>query len=121
MSLEDMFVYDNMEDDVYEAGLLKEVMDEFEEQNIKLDDIISNKRRITMKSFHVLNELLSQWHLEKRYSIVDVIVALSNYSYTINDIMLLLNSENVLFVRETLAAKYGKKIVSVTDSSEFFE
>lgn len=121
MSLEDMFVYDSLEDDVYESGLLKEIMDEFEEQGINLDAIIANKRRITMKSFHIFNDLLSQWHLEKRYSIVDVIVALSNYSYTINDIMLMLSSENVLFVRETLAAKYNKKIVTVTDSSEFFD
>ena len=121
MSLEDMFVYDSMEDDVYEAGILKEIIGEFEEQKINLDDIIKNKRRITMKSFHIFNDLLSQWHLEKRYSIVDVVVALSNFSYSIDEIMLLLNSENVLYVRETLAAKYGKKIVTVTDSSEFFD
>ena len=120
-TLEEMFVYDNLAEDVHESIILQGVLDTLEDSNIDIDDIIQNKRRITMKEFYIFNEQLTKWHVDGKYSIIDVIVALSNYSYSIHDLLTILTSENMLVLRESLASKYNKKIVTVTDMSDFFE
>lgn len=119
--LEEMLTVDNMDDEVYMDGILGEILQELRENKIDIEELSKNKRRVVVGSFHTLNSLISQWHLEKRYSIVDIVVALDNYGYSIGDVLSVLSCENQLFLREALAKKYNKKIVTVTDSSDFFE
>lgn len=119
--LEEMLTIDNIDDEVYMDGILGEILKEFKENNIDIEELSKNKRRVVVGAFHKLNSLISQWHLEKRYSIVDVVVALDNYGYSISDVISVLSCENNLFLRETLAKKYNRKVVTVTDSSDFFE
>lgn len=119
--LEDMFVEDNMDEEVY-TGMVTEVIFKFvKDSNINLDEIVENKRRTMMKEFYILNSQISKWHLEKKFSIVDFSVALIEYGYSTNDVMSLLSSENSFYLREAMGQKHGKKTVNVIDGSNFFE
>lgn len=119
--LEDMFVEDNMDEEVYTKMVTEEIFKFIKESNINLDEIVSNKRRNIMKEFYVLNSQISKWHLEKKFSIVDFSLALIEYGYSTDDVMSLLSSENSFYLREALGKKHGKKTVNVIDGSMFFE
>lgn len=121
MGIEEMLVYDGMDDEVYSDVLTRELLEEIKELGIDMDEIINDKRRIQLKSFYKFNDLITTWHQEQRHSIIDMVVALSNYSYNISDVLSMLSNENLLYLRESLATKYGKKIAVVTDMSDFFE
>jgi len=119
--LEDMFVEDNIDEEVYTKMVTEEIFKFIKESNINLDEIVSNKRRNIMKEFYVLNSQISKWHLEKKFSIVDFSLALIEYGYSTDDVMSLLSSENSFYLREALGKKHGKKTVNVIDGSMFFE
>ena len=119
--LEDMFVEDNIDEEVYTKLVTEEIFKFIKESNINLDEIVSNKRRNIMKEFYVLNSQISKWHLEKKFSIVDFSLALIEYGYSTDDVMSLLSSENSFYLREALGKKHGKKTVNVIDGSMFFE
>ena len=119
--LEDMFVEDNIDEEVYTGMVTEEIFKFIKESNINLDEIVSNKRRNIMKEFYVLNSQISKWHLEKKFSIVDFSLALIEYGYSTDDVMSLLSSENSFYLREALGKKHGKKTVNVIDGSMFFE
>lgn len=119
--LEDMFVEDNMDEEVYTKMVTEEIFKFIKESNINLDEIVSNKRRNIMKEFYVLNSQISKWHIEKKFSIVDFSLALIEYGYSTDDVMSLLSSENSFYLREALGKKHGKKTVNVIDGSMFFE
>lgn len=119
--LEDMFVEDNIDEEVYTKMVTEEIFKFVKESNINLDEIVSNKRRNIMKEFYVLNSQISKWHIEKKFSIVDFSLALIEYGYSTDDVMSLLSSENSFYLREALGKKHGKKTVNVIDGSMFFE
>lgn len=119
--LEDMFVEDNIDEEVYTKMVTDEIFKFIKESNINLDEIVSNKRRNIMKEFYVLNSQISKWHIEKKFSIVDFSLALIEYGYSTDDVMSLLSSENSFYLREALGKKHGKKTVNVIDGSMFFE
>lgn len=119
--LEDMFVEDNIDEEVYTKMVTEEIFKFIKESNINLDEIVSNKRRNIMKEFYVLNSQISKWHIEKKFSIVDFSLALIEYGYSTDDVMSLLSSENSFYLREALGKKHGKKTVNVIDGSMFFE
>lgn len=119
--LEDMFVEDNIDEEVYTKMVTEEIFKFIKESNINLNEIVSNKRRNIMKEFYVLNSQISKWHIEKKFSIVDFSLALIEYGYSTDDVMSLLSSENSFYLREALGKKHGKKTVNVIDGSMFFE
>ena len=119
--LEDMFVEDNIDEEVYTNMVTEEIFKFIKESNINLNEIVSNKRRNIMKEFYVLNSQISKWHIEKKFSIVDFSLALIEYGYSTDDVMSLLSSENSFYLREALGKKHGKKTVNVIDGSMFFE
>lgn len=119
--LEDMFVEDNIDDEIF-TGMVTEVIFKFiKDSNINLEEIIENKRRNVMKEFYVLNSQISKWHLEKKFSIVDFSLALIEYGYSTSDVMSILSSENSFYLREALGQKHGKKTINVISGSNFFE
>lgn len=119
--LEDMFVEDNIDEEVFTGMVTEEIFKFVKESNINLDEIVSNKRRNIMKEFYVLNSQISKWHIDKKFSIVDFSLALIEYGYSTDDVMSLLSSENSFYLREALGKKHGKKTVNVIDGSMFFE
>ena len=119
--LEDMFVEDNIDDEIF-TGMVTEVIFKFiKDSNINLEEIIENKRRNVMKELYVLNSQISKWHLEKKFSIVDFSLALIDYGYSTSDVMSILSSENSFYLREALGQKHGKKTINVISGSNFFE
>jgi phosphate uptake regulator len=86
-----------------------------------IDELVKNKRRITMRSYHVLNTILADWHINEIHSIADVVIALDKFGHSVNDLLTVLSPENQMYLRENMAKRYGKKVVTVTKFDELFE
>ena len=119
--LEELLVVDNMDEEVFVDGIMKEIIEEIRKNNIDIDELVKNKRRITMRSYHVLNTILADWHINEIHSIADVVIALDKFGHSVNDLLTVLSPENQMYLRETMAKRYGKKVVTVTKFDELFE
>lgn len=104
--------YNNPEKSIENDIIRKVMKDKFFNEMKPYDfnfDVISSGKRNKNESFHIFNLFLKNMYEEHRILMTDMILFLEEDLFEVKPLLLCLNEENTVILREELSIKYRRK------------
>ena len=104
--------YNNPEKSIENDIIRKVMKDKFFNEMKPYDfnfDVISSGKRNKNESFHIFNLFLKNMYEEHRILMTDMVLFLEEDLFEVKPLLLCLNEENTVILREELSIKYRRK------------